>query len=226
MYCTSCDEDKRSIEFPQTTITDACEHIATECLRVSIYKIRIEDVIIAFLYWNQHSKHILLKQCLISKLVKQGGSKKGPSLLDMGRLGEGCRCPECHNPLSKEERSRIMDAAYDSVFVLNTSKFDLVTKTAPQPYPSFSKLDSAASSSASAKAPEPSFNWEFYVVFLTGERFAFQCKDHRSLQTLKMELEKMTNVEIGKQKLIFEGITLDVRFNCKPLVIMTICTSN
>lgn len=132
----------------------------------------------------------------------------------------GCLCPKCLNPLSKKRVSQIMDAVYNPAFVFDISTIGLVasTNTASRPTPSspfaFSSMsDSVALSSALAKAPDPSINGEFYVVLLTGERLAFQWMDHRNLQTLRIALEKTTNVEPNKQKLIFNGTTLDVRLS-------------
>ncbi|RUS30465.1 hypothetical protein BC938DRAFT_479360 [Jimgerdemannia flammicorona] len=45
MRCTRCSTDKLSIEFPQSPITDACEHIPTNCLRCLSARFKASSVV-------------------------------------------------------------------------------------------------------------------------------------------------------------------------------------
>lgn len=117
-------------------------------------------------------------------------------------------CPECNLPLSLEDWVRLEDAFTDPVFALDLSKIGVITN--PIGISQLGKASSSVEEPLPVPGKAPATSAEFYVILLTGERFAFPLKHHRSVQALKNALEKVTNAEPAKQKLIFQGIELDV----------------
>ncbi|RUS34794.1 TerD domain-containing protein [Jimgerdemannia flammicorona] len=183
MRCAQCEADKLSVEFPETAVTDACEHIPTNCLRC-----------LAVQFSQQKPPNA-------SKTISSSFGKTCPecdvplSQKDWLRFTDAVEAPAFALNVT-------------NIGVITNEKGVLQPKSASLTAAS-SASNAKGSSSTSAAEPGPLTTGEFYVVLLTGERFPFSLKNHTGVQALKTALKKVANVEPTKQKLIFQGTELN-----------------
>jgi TnpA family transposase len=103
------------------------------------------------------------------------------------------KCPECPEKLSLEEL-RLISLAWDKssfkVDVDNIGKVKIVRN-----------INAADGNDKTG---------EIYVVLLNGQKCAFQYNQVKNIPALRREIKKKLNVDEGKQKLIYNGVELQV----------------
>jgi hypothetical protein len=102
------------------------------------------------------------------------------------------KCPECPEKISIEEL-RLLSLAWDKApFKIDVDSIGKVRNT------------------QNTNAADGNKTGEIYVVLLNGQKCTLQYNQIKNIIVLRQEIRKKLNVDEGKQKLIYNGVELQV----------------